>query len=53
MLLILEHRNGRNANNRVFPKMDDSGIVGNKGLCREQNKFSKKVAAVAIETGTL
>ena len=28
---------------RVFPKIDDSGNVGNKGLCREdQNKFSKK-----------
>ena len=28
---------------RVFPKIDDSGKIGNKDLCREeQNKFSKK-----------
>ena len=30
-------------NNRVFPKIDDSGNVDNKGLRRdEQNKFSQK-----------
>ena len=30
-------------NKRVFPKIDFSGNVDNKGLCREeQNKFSKK-----------
>ena len=29
--------------NRVFPKIDTSGHIGNKGLCREeQNKFSTK-----------
>ena len=28
---------------QFFPKIDDSGNVGNKGLCsEEQNKFSKK-----------
>ena len=40
------------SNDGVFPKIDDSGNVGNKGLCRaEQNKFIKKV--VGIEPGTL
>ena len=41
-------------NNGVFPKIDDSGNVDNKGLRREeQNKFSqKKLPPVGIELGT-
>ena len=32
----------RDQYNQVFPKIDDSGNAGNKGLCREeQNKLSK------------
>ena len=39
---------------RVFPKIDDSGSVDNKGLLREeQNKFSKKLPPLGIEPETL
>ena len=38
---------------RVFPKIDDSGNIGNKGLHKEeQNKFSKKIPPMGIEPRT-